>query len=170
MRFGHIWRDSTFWTFPNPGDTREAGVGSHQTALQSTKAGKPRVVYPSTRRILARIFTLLTFKIPLNALKYCTEKLRYSSSSTTKNLWLLQFALLVGSSRTVLYDPGALPAGSDYLQAIYGDSGKGPDSDLIQMIERDCVDRNPQVRDGSRSQVHLRQCSGSVLSTSNENY
>ena len=41
-----------------------------------------------------------------------------------------------------------MPAGSDYLQAIYGDSGKGPDSDLIQMIERDCVDRNPQVRDG----------------------
>lgn len=39
-----------------------------------------------------------------------------------------------------------MPASSDYLQAIYGDTGKGPDTDLIQMIERDCVDRNPQVQ------------------------
>ena len=26
-----------------------------------------------------------------------------------------------------------------------GDSGKGPDSELVNMIEKDCVDKNPQA-------------------------
>jgi len=34
----------------------------------------------------------------------------------------------------------------DFLTHIYGESGDGPDTDLIQMIERDCVDTNVNVR------------------------
>mmetsp|Transcript_31095 Transcript_31095/g.68069 ORF Transcript_31095/g.68069 Transcript_31095/m.68069 type:complete len:600 (-) Transcript_31095:54-1853(-) len=36
------------------------------------------------------------------------------------------------------------PAGS-FLEHCYGESGNGPDTELIQMLERDCVDRCPQV-------------------------
>jgi len=35
-------------------------------------------------------------------------------------------------------------AGS-FLEHLYGSSGVGPDADLIQMLERDCVDRCPSV-------------------------
>eukprot|EP00435_Cladocopium_sp_Y103_P037476 s84_g9.t3 len=35
-------------------------------------------------------------------------------------------------------------AGS-FLEHVYGSSGVGPDADLIQMLERDCVDRCPSV-------------------------
>lgn len=31
------------------------------------------------------------------------------------------------------------------MEHVYGDRGDGPDADLIQMLERDCVDRCPQV-------------------------
>ncbi|CAK9016843.1 unnamed protein product [Durusdinium trenchii] len=37
-------------------------------------------------------------------------------------------------------DPGS------FLEHLYGSSGVGPDADLIQMIERDCVDRCPSVK------------------------
>lgn len=33
-----------------------------------------------------------------------------------------------------------------FLEHCYGESGSGPDADLIQMMERDCVDRCPQVK------------------------
>lgn len=33
-----------------------------------------------------------------------------------------------------------------YLEHAYGPSGKGPDTDLIEMLERDCVERSPQVQ------------------------
>jgi len=33
-----------------------------------------------------------------------------------------------------------------YLDHAYGPSGKGPDTDLIEMLERDCVERSPQVQ------------------------
>lgn len=36
------------------------------------------------------------------------------------------------------------PAGS-FLQNCYGDKKDGPDANLIEMLERDCVDRCPQV-------------------------
>lgn len=32
-----------------------------------------------------------------------------------------------------------------FLEHCYGERGDGPDADLIQMLERDCVDRAPQV-------------------------
>mmetsp|Transcript_88096 Transcript_88096/g.247703 ORF Transcript_88096/g.247703 Transcript_88096/m.247703 type:complete len:610 (+) Transcript_88096:130-1959(+) len=32
-----------------------------------------------------------------------------------------------------------------FLEHLYGERGEGPDSDLIQMLERDCVDRCPHV-------------------------
>jgi len=32
-----------------------------------------------------------------------------------------------------------------FLEKCYGSSGKGPDTDLIEMLERDCVERCPQV-------------------------
>jgi katanin p60 ATPase-containing subunit A1 len=32
------------------------------------------------------------------------------------------------------------------LVHLYGESGSGPDKDLIEMLERDCVDRCPQVK------------------------
>ena len=34
---------------------------------------------------------------------------------------------------------------SPFLQSVYPD-GKGPDIDLIRMLERDVIDRNPQVK------------------------
>lgn len=39
---------------------------------------------------------------------------------------------------------GGAEAGS-FLEHCYGPDGKGPDTDLIEMLERDCVDRCPQV-------------------------
>eukprot|EP00931_Biecheleriopsis_adriatica_P014076 TRINITY_DN11570_c0_g3_i1.p1 TRINITY_DN11570_c0_g3~~TRINITY_DN11570_c0_g3_i1.p1 ORF type:complete len:619 (-),score=144.18 TRINITY_DN11570_c0_g3_i1:77-1876(-) len=33
-----------------------------------------------------------------------------------------------------------------FLEHVYGSSGSGPDADLIQMLERDCVDRCPSVK------------------------
>lgn len=41
-------------------------------------------------------------------------------------------------------DKGKGAAGS-YLENLYGEKGVGPDSELIQMLERDCVDRCPSV-------------------------
>lgn len=38
-----------------------------------------------------------------------------------------------------------MQAGS-FLAHCYGPDGKGPDSELIEMLERDCVDRCPQVK------------------------
>jgi katanin p60 ATPase-containing subunit A1 len=38
---------------------------------------------------------------------------------------------------------GAEPG--SFLEHCYGEDGKGPDTDLIQMLERDCIDRAPQV-------------------------
>jgi len=38
----------------------------------------------------------------------------------------------------------AATAGS-FLEHCYGEDGRGPDRDLIEMLERDCVDRCPQV-------------------------
>lgn len=35
---------------------------------------------------------------------------------------------------------------SQYLESIYGSDGRGPDTDLVNMIEKDCVDRNPNVQ------------------------
>ncbi|KAF4693080.1 Katanin p60 ATPase-containing subunit A1 [Perkinsus olseni] len=32
-----------------------------------------------------------------------------------------------------------------FLEHVYGPSGEGPDADLIMMLERDCVEKNPQV-------------------------
>lgn len=37
-------------------------------------------------------------------------------------------------------------AAGSFLEHVYGESGSGPDADLIQMLERDCVDRCPQVK------------------------
>ena len=33
-----------------------------------------------------------------------------------------------------------------YAEFVYGDGGIGPDSDLINMIERDVLTKNPQVQ------------------------
>mmetsp|Transcript_55405 Transcript_55405/g.99744 ORF Transcript_55405/g.99744 Transcript_55405/m.99744 type:complete len:607 (-) Transcript_55405:43-1863(-) len=35
--------------------------------------------------------------------------------------------------------------GTSFMEHIYGERTDGPDADLIQMLERDCVDRCPQV-------------------------
>ncbi|EER08127.1 Katanin p60 ATPase-containing subunit A1, putative [Perkinsus marinus ATCC 50983] len=32
-----------------------------------------------------------------------------------------------------------------FLEHVYGPSGEGPDADLIMMLERDCVEKNPQI-------------------------
>merc|ERR1712232_228762 len=39
--------------------------------------------------------------------------------------------------------PAAAPG--SFLEHLYGESGSGPDRDLIEMLERDCIDRCPQV-------------------------
>lgn len=44
-----------------------------------------------------------------------------------------------GEHNKVGADPGS------YLEHCYGEDGKGPDTDLIQNLERDCVDRCPQT-------------------------
>eukprot|EP00929_Paragymnodinium_shiwhaense_P086779 TRINITY_DN47213_c0_g1_i1.p1 TRINITY_DN47213_c0_g1~~TRINITY_DN47213_c0_g1_i1.p1 ORF type:complete len:626 (-),score=100.52 TRINITY_DN47213_c0_g1_i1:357-2126(-) len=36
-------------------------------------------------------------------------------------------------------------AKSPFLESLYGPDGKGPDADLVQMLERDCVERCPAV-------------------------
>ena len=40
---------------------------------------------------------------------------------------------------------GAGGEDSPYLQSVYP-NGQGPDTDLIRMLERDVIDRNPQVK------------------------
>lgn len=42
-------------------------------------------------------------------------------------------------------DGGKKAEAGSFLEHVYGDRGDGPDADLIQMLERDCVDRCPQV-------------------------
>eukprot|EP01066_Platyproteum_vivax_P010919 Platyproteum_vivax@DN4923_c0_g1_i1.p1 len=37
-------------------------------------------------------------------------------------------------------------APTTFLESLYGEGGNGPDSELIHMIEKDCVDTNPQVK------------------------
>jgi len=37
------------------------------------------------------------------------------------------------------------PDAKSFLEFSYGAKGEGPDAELIQMMERDCVDRSPQV-------------------------
>lgn len=37
-------------------------------------------------------------------------------------------------------------AAGSFMEHCYGPDGKGPDVDLIQMLERDCIDRCPQVK------------------------
>ena len=44
---------------------------------------------------------------------------------------------------------GKAEAGS-FLEHVYGSGGNGPDADLIQSLERDCVDRCPSVTWDSR--------------------
>lgn len=41
-------------------------------------------------------------------------------------------------------DGGSAAPGS-FLEHCYGEDGRGPDRDLIEMLERDCVDRCPQA-------------------------
>ena len=40
---------------------------------------------------------------------------------------------------------GGTPKSSRFLVHVYGESGEGPDADLIQMIERDCVESDTAV-------------------------
>ncbi len=35
---------------------------------------------------------------------------------------------------------------STFLESVYGEEGEGPDADLIKMLERDIVVRNPNVK------------------------
>jgi len=42
--------------------------------------------------------------------------------------------------------PPSLDTRRDFLQHVYGESCDGPDADLIQMIERDCVEAETRVR------------------------
>lgn len=38
------------------------------------------------------------------------------------------------------------PNAASFLEFLYGERKEGPDADLVQMLERDCVDRCPQVK------------------------
>lgn len=49
-----------------------------------------------------------------------------------------------GGSKDGKDDKNHAEAGS-YLHSLYGSAGKGPDTDLIEMLERDCVERCPSV-------------------------
>jgi katanin p60 ATPase-containing subunit A1 len=46
-----------------------------------------------------------------------------------------------------------LPEKSSYLNSIYPD-GVGPDSDLIAMLERDVIDKNPNVSFDDIAELH----------------
>jgi len=45
----------------------------------------------------------------------------------------------------VASEAAATAAPGSFLEHCYGEDGRGPDRDLIEMLERDCVDRCPQV-------------------------
>ena len=80
LRFGFRGRE---WT-------RDPSFLHLYAGLQSTRAGKPRVAYPTSKRLLIHICALRTLKTAWKAMGYCNQEVPY-----TPNLWLSQSLLIV---------------------------------------------------------------------------